>query len=104
VVESEGRAVPANVGLSAAERAGRIERIHVPYHDAIDACCARRRALGLATILIAIHSYTPVYLGKARLWQVGIVFDEDARMGIPRRNSSITPSAAMPARITCQRS
>ena len=92
VVESEGRAVPANVGLSAAERAW-IERIHVPYHDAIDACGARRRALGLATILIAIHSYTPVYLGKARLWQVGIVFDEDARMA----NALINGLAADPA-------
>ena len=30
--------------------------------------------------LIAIHSYTPVYLGKARPWQVGILFDDDRRM------------------------
>jgi predicted N-formylglutamate amidohydrolase len=80
VVESEGRPVPANRGLSAEERARRIARIHVPYHDAIDACLARRRAAGLATILIAVHSFTPVYLGTARPWQVGIVFDEDARM------------------------
>jgi predicted N-formylglutamate amidohydrolase len=77
VVESEGRAVPANVGLSGTERARRIERIHAPYHDAVDACLARR---GLSTVLIAIHSFTPVYLGNARPWHVGIVFDEDARM------------------------
>ena len=77
VVESEGRAVPANVGLSGTERARRIERIHAPYHDAVDACLARR---GLPTVLIAIHSFTPVYLGNARPWHVGIVFDEDARM------------------------
>ena len=76
-VESEGRAVPANVGLSGTERARRIERIHAPYHDAVDACLARR---GLPTVLIAIHSFTPVYLGNARPWHVGIVFDEDARM------------------------
>jgi len=80
VVESEGRAVPANVGLSGTERARRIERVHAPYHDAIDACLTQRHASGLATILIAIHSFTPVYLGKARPWHVGIVFDEDARM------------------------
>jgi predicted N-formylglutamate amidohydrolase len=77
VVESEGRAVPANVGLSGTERARRIERIHAPYHDAVDACLARR---GLPTVLLAIHSFTPVYLGNARPWHVGIVFDEDARM------------------------
>jgi predicted N-formylglutamate amidohydrolase len=80
VVESEGRAVPANVGLSGTERARRIERIHAPYHDAVDACLARRLAAGLPTVLIAIHSFTPVYLGNARPWHVGIVFDEDARM------------------------
>jgi predicted N-formylglutamate amidohydrolase len=93
VVESEGRTVPANLELSTAERTRRIERIHAPYHDAIDACLARRRASGLATILVAIHSFTPVYLGKARPWQVGIVFDEDDRMA----NALISELAADPA-------
>jgi predicted N-formylglutamate amidohydrolase len=81
VVEGEGRPVPANRDLGADERTRRIEHIHVPYHNAIDACLTRRLAAGLATVLIAIHSFTPVFLGKARPWQVGIVFDEDARMG-----------------------
>jgi predicted N-formylglutamate amidohydrolase len=95
VVESEGRAVPANVGLSAAERARRIERIHAPYHDAVDACLARRRAAGLPTVLIAVHSFTPVYLAKSRPWQVGIVFDEDARLA----NALISGLTADPALI-----
>jgi predicted N-formylglutamate amidohydrolase len=30
--------------------------------------------------LIAIHSFTPVYLGKSRPWQIGIVFGEDRRL------------------------
>jgi predicted N-formylglutamate amidohydrolase len=80
VVESEGRPVPANRDLGVAERARRIECIHAPYHDAIDACLTRHLAAGLATALIAIHSFTPVFLGKARPWQVGILFDDDARL------------------------
>src|SRR4029078_12378922 len=52
VVESEGRAAPRNVGVSGTERARRIERIHAPYHDAVDACLARRLAAGLPTVLI----------------------------------------------------
>lgn len=80
VVESEGRPVPANRGLSAEERARRIEQIHAPYHAAIDALLARREAARLPTALIAIHSYTPVYFGKARPWQVGILFDDDRRL------------------------
>ncbi len=80
VVESEGRAVPANRGLSEQERARRLEEIHAPYHEAIEACLDRRHEAGQSTALIAIHSYTPVYLGKTRPWQVGIVFGDDRRL------------------------
>ena len=80
VSESEGRPVPANFGLTEAERARRLEQIHAPYHDAIDDCLKRRRARRQPTALVAVHSYTPVYLGKARPWQVGIVFGEDRRL------------------------
>jgi predicted N-formylglutamate amidohydrolase len=80
VVESEGRPVPANRALSDEERKRRLDGIHAPYHAAIDECLSRRLAAHLPTTLLAIHSYTPVYLGKARLWQVGIVFDADRRM------------------------
>lgn len=80
VTMSEGRDVPANRGLSEEERARRLDFIHVPYHAAIDAALARRHAARLPTALIAVHSYTPVFLGRARPWQVGIVFDHDRRL------------------------
>ena len=80
VTESEGRKVPANHGLPEAERSRRLNQIHGPYHAAIDACLEHRLARRQPTALIAVHSYTPVYLGKARPWQVGIVFGEDRRM------------------------
>jgi predicted N-formylglutamate amidohydrolase len=80
VSESEGRPVPANFGLTEAERLRRLDQIHAPYHAAIDACVERRLARRQPTALIAVHSYTPVYLGKARPWQVGIVFGEDRRL------------------------
>jgi predicted N-formylglutamate amidohydrolase len=72
--------VPANFGLTDAERARRLDQIHAPYHAAIDACLERRLARRQPTALVAVHSYTPVYLGKARPWQVGIVFGEDRRL------------------------
>jgi predicted N-formylglutamate amidohydrolase len=80
VVESEGRPVRANRGLSEAERARRLDRIHAPYHAAIDTCLRHRVAEGRPTALIAIHSFTPLYFGKARPWQVGILFDDDRRL------------------------
>ena len=81
VSESEGRPVPPNRNLSQAQRDERIQRVHAPYHDAIDACLRRRLAAGVAPALIAIHSFTPVYLGKSRPWEIGIVFGEDRRLG-----------------------
>jgi predicted N-formylglutamate amidohydrolase len=80
VAESEGRKVAANHGLSEDERSRRLARIHAPYHAAIDSCLARRFAAGQQTMLIAVHSFTPVYFGKPRPWQVGLIFDEDRRM------------------------
>ena len=80
VTESEGRPVPANRVISEEERSRRIDRIHAPYHDAIDGCLGRRMADRQPTALIAIHSFTPVYFGKARPWQVGILFDDDRRL------------------------
>lgn len=80
VTESEGRQVPANHGLSDEERTRRLDTIHGAYHAAIEACLAQRRASHLQTMLIAIHSYTPVFLGQARPWQVGMIFDDDRRL------------------------
>ncbi|MGE3528168.1 MAG: N-formylglutamate amidohydrolase [Methyloceanibacter sp.] len=80
VSESEGRKVAANFALTEAERSRRLGQIHAPYHAAIDACLERRRARRQPTALIALHSYTPVYLGKPRPWQVGIVFGADRRL------------------------
>lgn len=80
VTESEGQPVRANRAVSEAERSRRLDRIHTPYHAAISSCLTRRLAARLPTALIAVHSFTPVYFGKARPWQVGILFDDDRRM------------------------
>jgi predicted N-formylglutamate amidohydrolase len=80
VVESEDRPVRANRNLRPEERLRRLESIHKPYHAAIDACLARRRDARFATALIAVHSFAPVYFGKVRPWQIGIVVGEDRRL------------------------
>ena len=30
---------------------------------------------------MSIHSFTPVYLGRARPWQVGLIYRDDRRLG-----------------------
>lgn len=80
VVETERGPVAANRGLSQEERTRRLARIHVPYHAAIDACLKRRSDARLPTAVVAIHSFTPVFFGKRRPWQIGIVFGDDRRL------------------------
>lgn len=80
---SETTAVPGNADLSEAERRRRIEAVHVPYHAAIEALVGERLAAGRGAALVAIHSFTPVYRGVARPWEVGVLFDRDRRLADP---------------------
>jgi predicted N-formylglutamate amidohydrolase len=75
---SEYTDIPGNTSLTPAERAERIARYYVPYHDAIDRLLAARRAAGLPTILVCMHSFTPVFLGVARPWPIGLLPAPDA--------------------------
>ena len=70
---SEYTEIAGNVGISAEERAARIARYHVPYHEAIDRLLGRRRTDGLETILVCMHSFTPVFKGFVRPWPIGIL-------------------------------
>ena len=38
---------------------------------------------GQETAIVTIHSFTPVYKGLTRPWQVGIIHDEDDRLAKP---------------------
>ncbi|MET0240579.1 MAG: N-formylglutamate amidohydrolase [Sphingobium sp.] len=72
---SDGTAIPGNIGLTDAEKAERIDAIHAPYQAAIADILAQRDAAGRATILVSLHSFTPVMGGFARPWDVGVLHD-----------------------------
>lgn len=36
--------------------------------------------MGRPTILVAVHSFTPEFKGKSRPWQVGVLYNRDARL------------------------
>jgi predicted N-formylglutamate amidohydrolase len=75
---SESTAIPGNVDLSQADRDAREREIFRPYHDRLASELDRRA--GRRTLLIAMHSFTPVYLGVARPWHAGVLFNRDARL------------------------
>lgn len=70
---SERTQIRANAGIGADERARRIAAYHAPFHDAIDALLTRRERAGRETILVTVHSFTPVYQEVTRPWPIGLV-------------------------------
>ena len=70
---SDGTAIPGNRRLTPAERAARLVAIHEPYQTAIAAECRRRRAAGMESVLVSLHSFTPSMKGKDRPWQIGVL-------------------------------
>lgn len=77
---SESTLIPGNQNLDAADADARRREIFQPYHDRIDAELAARNASGRATILVALHSFTPVFQGETRPWHIGVLYHRDARL------------------------
>jgi len=80
---SEATAIPGNRRLDAADRARRQAEIFTPYHAAVVAALAGYRARGIAPCIVSIHSFTPVFMGVARPWHIGILWDRDDRLPAP---------------------
>ncbi|MEJ7935139.1 N-formylglutamate amidohydrolase [Sphingobium sp. AN558] len=70
---SDATRIPGNEALSAADRAARIAEIHAPYHGEIAAMLEARASRGRPTILLALHSFTPVLGGERRPWDAGVL-------------------------------
>lgn len=77
---SEATEIPGNGGLDAAQAAARRQAIFVPYHTRIAQALDARKARGLPTILVSLHSFTPVYAGIARPWHIGTLYHRDDRL------------------------
>lgn len=74
---SEATTIPGNDGLTQEARDRRRELIFDPYHRRIDAAIDARLAAGRPTILVSLHSFTPVYAGIARPWHIGTLYQHD---------------------------
>ncbi len=77
---SAGVEIPGNRELSSAARGQRIEEVFRPYHVQVQAELDRRDNAKQPVVLIAMHSFTPVFMGSARPWHVGVLFNRDERL------------------------
>ncbi|TYO63951.1 N-formylglutamate amidohydrolase [Bradyrhizobium hipponense] len=74
---SEATSIPRNEGISEHEREARRREIFEPYHHSIDAVINQRLHDRRPTVLVSLHSFTPVYAGVARPWHIGALYNHD---------------------------
>ena len=79
---SETTEIPGNRGVTGAERLSREREIFAPYHARMDQLLETRRQAGRRTVLIAMHSFTPVFRGESRTMHVGVLYNRDTRLAL----------------------
>ncbi len=77
---SDGSIVPGNRSAGAAEIASRVACFHAPYHARIEAELSNFASV---PTVISMHSFTPAWKGRARPWEVGVLWDRDGRLARP---------------------
>ncbi|MEZ4449485.1 MAG: N-formylglutamate amidohydrolase [Nannocystaceae bacterium] len=87
--EAEGRPVALNHRLDDDERERRLAGYYRPYHRAIDQALA---AAPEASIF-SVHSFTPIYEGRPRAVELGILYDRHRELAA-RFADALTEAAA----------
>jgi predicted N-formylglutamate amidohydrolase len=77
---SEATIIPGNEGLTREAAEARRRQIFDPYPRRIAEVIDNRLRGGIPTVLVALHSFTPVYAGIARPWHVGTLYQRDGRL------------------------
>ena len=80
---SEYTTVPGNLAISREQRDLRRNEVFRPYHAQISSELDWREIHNIPTVLVSLHSFTPVFKGARRPWHVGILYNEDKRMAKP---------------------
>ena len=81
---SEGKIIKGNINISMfeddIERSKRIHRFYLPYHKQINRFIYKSLDNGKIPKILSIHSFTPIWKGKKREIDVGILWDKDNRL------------------------
>jgi predicted N-formylglutamate amidohydrolase len=79
-IVSEATTISGNEGLAREAAETRRQQIFEPYHRRIDEVIDARIARGMPTVLVSLHSFTPVYAGIARPWHIGTLYHRDTML------------------------
>ena len=77
---SEATVIPGNENLAPEAAEARRKAIFDPYHRRIREAIDVRLRDGVPTVLVSLHSFTPVYAGVARPWHIGTLYQRDTRL------------------------
>ncbi|WP_309646022.1 N-formylglutamate amidohydrolase [Phenylobacterium sp.] len=77
---SDAVAIPGNAGLRPADAVARHDAIYLPYQTAIASELDSRARAGAPTLLVSLHSFTPVFQGHVRPWRIGVLHRGDSRL------------------------
>lgn len=83
VERSEDTSIPGNQALTREQAQLRARHIFEPYHARIRHELDQRAARGQASVLIFVHTFTPIFRAVARPWHAGVLYCEDARLALP---------------------
>jgi predicted N-formylglutamate amidohydrolase len=83
VTSGEGKPIPGNLFLSEEDRACRVAEIYNPFHDTLRAEIDKFLMRGEIPILLAVHSFTPVFFKQKRPWEFGVLWVQDRRISDP---------------------
>jgi predicted N-formylglutamate amidohydrolase len=72
--------IAANEGLSSGDALERFAQVFQPYHHRIRAELDARSQLANRSVLVALHTFTPLYLDEARPWHAGVLYGRDSRL------------------------
>ena len=76
---SEATVIPGNEDLAAGTAEARRRAIFDPYHHRIAEVIDRRLRDNMPTVLVSLHSFTPVYAGVVRPWHIGTLYHHDTK-------------------------
>lgn len=80
--KSEVHEIPGNLALTPAQRLARVGAIYRPFHATLADVIARIMAQGVRPVLLAVHSFTPVFHGQPRAVEFGIIHDDDPALSL----------------------
>ncbi|MCF6321409.1 MAG: N-formylglutamate amidohydrolase [Rhizobiaceae bacterium] len=77
---SENYDIKGNTNLSKDKLDERAEKYYFPFRNALSECLGSHTRRVGSSIMVTIHTFTPVFQGRTRTIELGVLHDRDSRM------------------------